>query len=74
MLLFVSSISTSGGNRTPNRRFWKPVLYQLSYARKTACLISLTGRQRTAMLLLADFLVNRNLAQFGAVLPAFQSV
>ena len=28
--------STSGGNRTPNRRFWKPVLYQLSYARKLA--------------------------------------
>jgi len=25
--------STSGGNRTPNRRFWRPVLYQLSYAR-----------------------------------------
>ena len=24
--------SRSGGNRTPNRRFWKPVLYQLSYA------------------------------------------
>src|SRR5688500_10742070 len=20
-----------GGNRTPNRRFWRPVLYQLSY-------------------------------------------
>ena len=28
-----SDRSTSGGNRTPNRRFWKPVLYQLSYAR-----------------------------------------
>lgn len=25
--------NTSGGNRTPNRRFWRPVLYQLSYAR-----------------------------------------
>ena len=25
--------STSGGNRTLNRRFWKPVLCQLSYAR-----------------------------------------
>src|SRR4051794_22173884 len=25
--------STSGGNRPPNRRFWRPVLYQLSYAR-----------------------------------------
>src|SRR5512135_1862318 len=25
--------STSGGNRTPNRRFWRPVLCQLSYAR-----------------------------------------
>src|SRR5438552_993249 len=28
-----SAPSTSGGNRTPNRRFWRPVLYQLSYAR-----------------------------------------
>jgi hypothetical protein len=25
--------STAGGNRTPNRRFWRPVLYQLSYCR-----------------------------------------
>ena len=25
------SSSRSGGNRTPNRRFWRPVLYQLSY-------------------------------------------
>ena len=24
-------LSTAGGNRTPNRRFWRPVLYQLSY-------------------------------------------
>ncbi len=24
---------TPGGNRTPNRRFWRPVLYQLSYRR-----------------------------------------
>jgi hypothetical protein len=23
--------SRPGGNRTPNRRFWRPVLYQLSY-------------------------------------------
>ncbi len=28
------SRNTCGGNRTPNRRFWRPVLYQLSYARK----------------------------------------
>src|SRR5687767_703922 len=26
-------VHTCGGNRTPNRRFWRPVLYQLSYAR-----------------------------------------
>src|SRR4051794_29172253 len=26
-------LSTAGGNRTPNRRFWRPVLYQLSYCR-----------------------------------------
>src|SRR4029453_10892424 len=24
-----------GGNRTPNRRFWRPVLYQLSYGPST---------------------------------------
>lgn len=28
------NLYTSGGNRTPNRRFWKPVLCQLSYARR----------------------------------------
>ena len=27
----LSFSSTCGGNRTPNRRFWRPVLYQLSY-------------------------------------------
>ena len=26
-----------GGNRTPNRRFWRPVLYQLSYGPTTSC-------------------------------------
>ena len=26
--------STDGGNRTPNQRFWRPPLYQLSYVRK----------------------------------------
>src|SRR5437763_145888 len=25
---------TAGGNRTPNRRFWRPLLYQLSYRRR----------------------------------------
>src|SRR5689334_4165625 len=30
-----------GGNRTPNRRFWRPVLYQLSYG-------PTPGRLRTA--------------------------
>ena len=25
---------TPGGTRTPNRRFWRPLLYQLSYWRK----------------------------------------
>jgi hypothetical protein len=28
---FCQSTSRSGGTRTPNRRFWRPVLYQLSY-------------------------------------------
>ncbi len=27
--------SKCGGNRTPNRWFWRPLLYQLSYALKT---------------------------------------
>src|SRR2546423_8090178 len=27
-----------GGNRTPNRRFWRPVLYQLSYGPNPALL------------------------------------
>src|SRR4029453_1207816 len=27
------SSSTPGGTRTPNRRFWRPLLYQLSYWR-----------------------------------------
>ena len=74
MLLSVSSTSTSGGNRTPNRRFWKPVLYQLSYARKTAWVFSIQPERQSTILLLADFLVNRNFAQFWAVLPAFQTI
>src|SRR6266567_154184 len=36
--MFVFSVckssSTPGGTRTPNRRFWRPLLYQLSYWRK----------------------------------------
>jgi hypothetical protein len=43
-VLFVR-LYTCGGNRTPNRRFWRPVLYQLSYARSTT---SGQGRSRTA--------------------------
>jgi hypothetical protein len=35
--LFPSEISgTGGGTRTPNQRFWRPLLCQLSYARKSA--------------------------------------
>ena len=37
---------TCGGNRTPSRRFWRPVLYQLSYARK-----SRLGGDKSALLL-----------------------
>jgi hypothetical protein len=44
-----------GGNRTPNPRFWRPVLYQLSYGPSTsarsdgACNMSSgQGRSRTA--------------------------
>src|ERR1700724_1664909 len=29
-----SSVGRSGGARTPNPRFWRPVLYQLSYTPK----------------------------------------
>ena len=38
-----------GGNRTPNRRFWRPVLYQLSYARKAASAISRKLNARKAV-------------------------
>src|SRR4051794_37763890 len=31
--------TTPGGTRTPNRRFWRPLLYQLSYWRKNGSLI-----------------------------------
>src|SRR5262249_36288117 len=29
---YCEAVSRSGGTRTPNRRFWKPLLCQLSYA------------------------------------------
>jgi len=29
--------SRAGGTRTPNRRFWRPVLYQLSYCPLQGC-------------------------------------
>src|SRR3954466_5341620 len=34
-----------GGNRTPNRRFWRPVLYQLSYGPRARLVLDgwLTG-------------------------------
>lgn len=35
--------STAGGNRTPNPRFWRPVLYRLSY-RRVCVLISRAER------------------------------
>ena len=31
--LFVYLLSTGGEARTPDTRFWRPVLYQLSYSR-----------------------------------------
>ena len=33
-LLHFKNISTGGEARTPDTRFWRPVLYQLSYSRK----------------------------------------
>ena len=32
-----SAFNTPGGTRTPNRRFWRPLLYQLSYWRICNC-------------------------------------
>jgi len=29
---FILESGRRGGNRTPNQRFWRPLLYQLSYA------------------------------------------
>ncbi len=33
-LKYIPRSTTPGGTRTPNRRFWRPLLYQLSYWRK----------------------------------------
>ena len=30
-IIVLSFVGRSGGNRTPNLRFWRPALYQLSY-------------------------------------------
>ena len=37
-ILSLSIFRTPGGTRTPNRRFWRPLLYQLSYWRKVVSL------------------------------------
>src|SRR5687768_9747957 len=34
-----------GGNRTPNRRFWRPVLYQLSYGPNSRALRTVPWRK-----------------------------
>lgn len=31
----MTTICTGGGTRTPNQRFWRPLLYQLSYTRSS---------------------------------------
>ena len=36
-LLHFKNISTGGEARTPDTRFWRPVLYQLSYSRVFGC-------------------------------------
>lgn len=36
-LLHFKNISTGGEARTPDTRFWRPVLYQLSYSRVCGC-------------------------------------
>src|SRR4029079_4994960 len=44
-----SQCDRPGGNRTPNRRFWRPVLYQLSYGPSPAvcCNLELHSELRT---------------------------
>src|SRR6201995_4370984 len=42
---------TAGGTRTPNRRFWRPLLYQLSYCR----LSSLNHAERMGVSAPRDF-------------------
>lgn len=37
MFLEFNNISTGGEARTPDTRFWRPVLYQLSYSRVCGC-------------------------------------
>src|SRR5438552_12552255 len=45
-----SSSGRAGGTRTPNRRFWRPLLYQLSYRPVTSsglhCCMSYVGEPR----------------------------
>ena len=35
LIIFLLTFGRSGGNRTPNLRFWRPALYQLSYTPKS---------------------------------------
>src|SRR5438067_1606701 len=37
VLPIIGLLDTPGGTRTPNRRFWRPLLYQLSYWRFGLC-------------------------------------
>jgi hypothetical protein len=81
-------LSTSGGNRTPNPRFWRPVLYQLSYARSRSGRGQPVGRPSTreqrpdgrrsrgvhSRLLLSRLLVNRVLPLTSAVLLQLESL
>jgi hypothetical protein len=62
-------VSTSGGNRTPNRRFWRPVLYQLSYAR-----ISGSTIPSVQLLLLSRLFMRRVLALASTILLELEAV
>ena len=67
--------STSGGNQTPNRRFWRPVLYQL----KLRSYLSASMIQRTHPLVKSYFLprvslVRRVLALAATVLLELEAV
>ncbi len=41
--------SRAGGTRTPDHRFWRPALYQLSYRPKGACVLQILQQTPTLL-------------------------